>query len=117
MTFSSGFFNDAWYKWDDGKVHDPTAGQLRRSIFPLMKCNSFIKVLMKQILENYPHVQAAGSEYSPQGLEFARKRLPNVGCIRLLSFLIKLDQLLICGSISPKGKPLVLTSGFFPAIY
>jgi 2-polyprenyl-3-methyl-5-hydroxy-6-metoxy-1,4-benzoquinol methylase len=34
-------------------------------------------VLLQQILEQYPHVRVTGSEYSPQGLEFAQKRLPN----------------------------------------
>lgn len=86
MTFSSGFYNEAWYKWDDMKVYGPTARHTRRFIFSLMKDISFNSVLdagcgtgvlLQQILEQYPHVQVTGSEYSPQGLEFARKRLPN----------------------------------------
>ncbi len=86
MTFSSDFYNEAWYKWDDMKIYGPTARHTRRFIFKLLHGLSFDSVLdagcgtgvlLQQILEKYPHVQLTGSEYSPQGIEFARKRLPN----------------------------------------
>lgn len=85
MTFSSEFYNDAWYKWDDMKIYGPTARHTRRFIFSLMKDIDFATmldagcgtgVLLQQVLEKYPHVKVSGSEYSPQGLEFARKRIP-----------------------------------------
>lgn len=85
MTFSSEFYNQ-WHKWDDMKLYGPTAKHTRRFIFSLMNDIAFKSVLdagcgtgilLQQILEKYPHVQVSGSEYSPQGLEIARKRLPN----------------------------------------
>jgi 2-polyprenyl-3-methyl-5-hydroxy-6-metoxy-1,4-benzoquinol methylase len=85
MTFSSDFYNEAWYKWDDMKVYGPTARHTRRFIFALMKRITFKSVLdagcgtgvlLQQILNKYPDSQLIGSEYSPQGLEFAKKRLP-----------------------------------------
>jgi 2-polyprenyl-3-methyl-5-hydroxy-6-metoxy-1,4-benzoquinol methylase len=33
-------------------------------------------ILLQQILDKYPNLQLTGSEYSPQGLEFAKRRLP-----------------------------------------
>ena len=86
MTFSSEFYNEAWHKWDDMKVYGPTARHTRRFIFSLMQGLSFKSVLdagcgtgvlLQQIWEQYPHVQLTGSEYSPEGLEFAKKRLPS----------------------------------------
>lgn len=108
MTFSSEFYNDAWHQWDDMKVYGPTARHTRRFIFSLMKDISFTSVLdagcgtgilLQQILEKYPHVQVTGSEYSPQGLEFARKRLPD-GDFRVLDLsqkmLDKKFDLVVC---------------------
>jgi SAM-dependent methyltransferase len=86
MTFSSEFYNEAWDKWDDMKVYGPTARHTRRFIFNFLHNLSFESVLdagcgtgvlLKQILEKYPQVKLTGSEYSPQGLEIARRRLPN----------------------------------------
>ena len=86
MTFSSGFYNKAWHKWDDMKVYGSTARHTRRLIFSLLRGLSFDSVLdvgcgtgvlLQQILEQYPHAQLTGSEYSPQGIEFARARLPS----------------------------------------
>ena len=85
MTFSSEFYNEAWYRWDDMKVYGPTARHTRRFIFSLIEGLSFKSVLdagcgtgilLQQILKKYPQSQLTGSEYSPQGLEFAKKRLP-----------------------------------------
>jgi SAM-dependent methyltransferase len=86
MTFSSEFYNEAWHKWDDMKIHGPTARHTRRFVFSLMKGLSFASaldvgcgtgLLLQQILEKYPNVTVTGSEYSSQGIEIARKRLPN----------------------------------------
>jgi len=86
MTFSSEFYNEAWYRWDDMKIYGPTARHTRRFIFQLLNGLSFNSVLdagcgtgilLQQIVGQYLHVQLTGSEYSPQGLEFARRRLPN----------------------------------------
>lgn len=85
MTFSSEFYNEAWYKWDDMKVYGPTARHTRRFIFSLLnglKVDSVLDagcgtgVLLQQILEKYPDIKLSGSEYSSQGIEFARQRLP-----------------------------------------
>ncbi len=85
MTFSAEFYDEAWRQWDDMKVYGPTARHTRRFIFSLMKGIRFTSVLdagcgtgvlLQQIIEKYPHVRVSGSEYSPQGLEVARKRLP-----------------------------------------
>jgi trans-aconitate methyltransferase len=87
MTFSSEFYNEAWDKWDDMKVYGPTARHTRRFIFNFLNGLTFDSVLdvgcgtgvlLQQIFENYPHVKLTGSEYSPQGLEIAKRRLPNV---------------------------------------
>jgi trans-aconitate methyltransferase len=67
------------------KVYGPTARHTRRFIFRLMGRITFKSVLdagcgtgvlLQQILNKYPNAQLTGSEYSPQGLEFAKKRLP-----------------------------------------
>ncbi len=85
MTFSSEFYNEAWYKWGDMKMYGPTARHTRRFIFSLLrglKIDSVLDagcgtgVLLQQILEKYPAIKPSGSEYSSQGIEFARKRLP-----------------------------------------
>jgi trans-aconitate methyltransferase len=86
MTFSSDFYNEAWHKWDDMKIYGPTARHTRRFVFSLIKGLSFDSVLdvgcgtgllLQQILEKYPHARMTGSEYSIQGIEFAKKRLPD----------------------------------------
>lgn len=88
MTFSSKFYNEGWYKWDDMKVYGPTARHTRRFIFQFLNGITFNSVLdagcgtgilLSQIHQQYPYVQLTGSEYSPQGLEFAKKRVPNAG--------------------------------------
>jgi len=85
MTFSSEFYDEAWHKWDDMKVYGPTARHTRRFIFRLLSGLSFDSVLdvgcgtgvlLQKLFEKYPNVQLAGSEYSSEGIEFARKRLP-----------------------------------------
>jgi SAM-dependent methyltransferase len=86
MTFSSEFYNVAWHKWDDMKIYGPTARHTRRFVFSLLEGLSFVSVLdvgsgtgllLQQILKKYPNIGVAGSEYSPEGNELARKRLPN----------------------------------------
>ena len=86
MTFSTEFYNEGWYKWDDMKVYGPTARHTRRFIFSLMKGLSFRTVLdagcgtgilLQQISEAYPRTHLTGSEYASQGLEFAKRRLPH----------------------------------------
>jgi len=85
MTFSPEFYDEASYRWDEMKVYGPTARHTRRFIFSLMDDISFTSVLdascgtgtlLKQILDKYPNSQLTGSEYSPEGLELAKKRLP-----------------------------------------
>ena len=86
MTFSSSFYNEAWQKWDEMKVYGSTARHTRRLIFSLLQGLSFDSVLdvgcgtgvlLQQIQEQYPRAQLTGSEYSAQGIEFARARLPS----------------------------------------
>lgn len=86
MTFSSDFYNEAWDKWDDMKIYGPTARHTRRFIFSLLRGLSFDSVLdagcgtgvlLQKIFEKYPHVTLTGSEYSSQGIDIAKKRLPN----------------------------------------
>jgi SAM-dependent methyltransferase len=86
MSFNPDFYDEAWHRWDDMKVYGSTARHTRRFIFSLMKGLSFNSVLdagcgtgvlLQQILAEYPKVHLTGSEFSPQGLEFAQKRLPN----------------------------------------
>jgi trans-aconitate methyltransferase len=85
MTFSSRFYNEAWHKWDDMKLYGSTARHTRRLIFSLLEGLSFNSVLdvgcgtgvlLQHILEQYPHTQLTGSEYSSQGIDVARARLP-----------------------------------------
>lgn len=86
MTYSSDFYNEGWHKWDDMKVYGATARHTRRFIFSLMRGLSFetvldagcgTGVLAEQIFAAYPWTRLTGSEFSPQGLEFAKKRLPD----------------------------------------
>lgn len=86
MTFSPDFYNQAWYKWDDMKIYGPTARHTRRFVFSFLEGLSFHSVLdagcgtgllLQQILDKYPQAKVTGSEYSAQGIEFARKRLPD----------------------------------------
>jgi trans-aconitate methyltransferase len=86
MTFSPEFYNEGWTRWDDMKIYGSTARHTRRFVFPLLgylKINSALDAgcgtghLLQQILEKYPHAQATGSEYSTQGIELAKARLPN----------------------------------------
>ncbi len=86
MEFTSQFYDEGWDSgWDDMKIYGPTARHTRRFIFRLLQGISFntmldagcgTGVLLQKIHEKYPHVKLTGSEYSGQGLEFARKRLP-----------------------------------------
>jgi len=85
MTFSPEFYNEGWTRWDDMKIYGPTARHTRRFVLSLLKgleINSVLDVgcgtglLLRQILEKYPNIQVTGSEYSAQGLEIAKKRLP-----------------------------------------
>ena len=87
MEFTSQFYDEGWEGgWDDMKLYGPSARHTRRFIFKLLKGLSFqtmldagcgTGVLLQKIHEKYPHVKLTGSEYSGQGLEFARKRLPD----------------------------------------
>ena len=87
MTFTPEFYDSAWNSgWDDMKVYGPSARHTRRFIFRLLEGLSFTTVLdagcgtgvlLSQIRQKYPHTQLTGSEYSPNGLEYARQRLPN----------------------------------------
>lgn len=87
MEFTSGFYDEGWEGgWEDMKLYGPTARHTRRFIFKLLEGISFNSVLdagcgtgilLKRILEKYPHVKLTGFEYSPHGLEVARRRLPN----------------------------------------
>lgn len=87
MEFSSQFYDERWGSgWDDMKVYGPTARHTRRLIFNLLKGLSFrtvldagcgTGVLLQRISQRYPGLQLTGSEYSPQGIELARKRLPD----------------------------------------
>lgn len=92
MGFSSEFYDKAWHKWDDMKVHGPTARHTRRMIFALLEGLSFDTVLdagcgtgilLQQVLNKYPHVRLTGFEYSAEGLEFARRRLPGAEFLTL----------------------------------
>jgi trans-aconitate methyltransferase len=86
--FAPQFYDEGWEGgWDDMKVFGPTARHTRRLIFKLLDGISFdtvldagcgTGVLLQQISQEYPRVQLTGSEYSPHGIEFARKRLPDV---------------------------------------
>ena len=85
--FTSQFYDEGWEGgWDDMKLYGPTARHTRRFVFRLLKGISFhtmldagcgTGVLLQAIHERYPHVKLTGSEYSGQGLQFARKRLPD----------------------------------------
>lgn len=86
MGFSEKFYDQGWPVWDDMKLYGPTARHTRRLIFKLLKTLSFNSVLdagcgtgvlLKKIHEKYPYVELTGSEYSPQGLDFAAERLPD----------------------------------------
>lgn len=87
MEFTPKFYDDGWDSgWDDMKIYGPTARHTRRFIFRLMSGITFSSVLdagcgtgilLQQIQARYPHILPTGSEYSPQGLDFARKRLPD----------------------------------------
>jgi trans-aconitate methyltransferase len=86
VTFSTEFYNEGWYRWDDMKVFGPTARHTRRFIFSLMQSLPFQSVLdagcgtgilLQQIAEAYPETRLTGSEYALQGLAFAQKRLPD----------------------------------------
>lgn len=86
MTFSPDFYDEGWTRWDDMKIYGPTARHTRRFVFSLLnglEINSVLDagcgtgLLLQQILEKYPHARATGSEYSAQGIEFAKARLPN----------------------------------------
>lgn len=85
MNYTPDFYDKAWHTWDDMKVYGATARHTRRFIFSLMDGLSFESVLdagcgtgvlLKQISDQYPRAKLTGSEYSPEGLEFAKKRLP-----------------------------------------
>lgn len=87
MEFTPNFYDEGWGSgWDDMKVYGPTARHTRRFIFQLLSRIQFKSVLdagcgtgvlLSQIQKQYPNIQPTGSEYSPQGLELAKKRLPN----------------------------------------
>lgn len=87
MEFTPKFYDEGWGSgWDDMKIYGPTARHTRRFIFQLLSRIDFKTVLdagcgtgilLSQIKEKYPTIRPTGSEYSPQGLEFARKRLPD----------------------------------------
>jgi SAM-dependent methyltransferase len=87
MDFTSQFYDQGWKGgWEDMKLFGPTARHTRRIIFNLLKGVSFTSVLdagcgtgilLERISEKFPHVRLTGVEYSPQGLEIARQRLPN----------------------------------------
>jgi SAM-dependent methyltransferase len=86
MDFAPEFYDRGWGDgWDDMKLYGPTARHTRRFLFELMKGLSFNSmldagcgtgVLLQKLHEKYPHARLAGFEYSPEGLEFARRRLP-----------------------------------------
>ena len=87
MEFSPQFYDQGWEGgWDDMKMYGPTARYTRRFIFLLLQGLSFqtvldagcgTGVLLQAIHEKYPSVKLTGSEYSEQGLRFARQRLPD----------------------------------------
>jgi len=86
VTFTSEFYDQAWHKWDDMKVYGATARHTRRFVFFLMNSLTFDTVLdagcgtgilLKQISDVYPRVKLTGSEFSSEGIEFAKKRLPD----------------------------------------
>ena len=89
MEFTPKFYDEGWGSgWDDMKIYGPTARHTRRFIFSLIKGLPFESaldagcgtgILLQQIFEQYPQAQLTGSEYSPQGLAFAKKRLPDAG--------------------------------------
>lgn len=86
MEFTPKFYDEGWRSgWDDMKIYGPTARHTRRFIFQLLSKIKFTSVLdagcgtgilLSQIYQRYPHIQPTGSEYSPDGLGFAKKRLP-----------------------------------------
>jgi trans-aconitate methyltransferase len=87
MEYTPKFYDEGWGSgWDDMKIYGPTARHTRRFIFKLLKGVAFVSVLdagcgtgilLSKIHQKYPNIQPTGSEYSPNGLEFAKKRLPN----------------------------------------
>ncbi len=86
MTFTPDFYNEGWHHWDDMKVYGATARHTRRFIFSLLNGVRFETVLdagcgtgilLQQISEAYPKTILTGSEYSSEGIEFAKKRLPD----------------------------------------
>ena len=87
MEFTSQFYDEGWEGgWDDMKLYGPTARHTRKFVLQLLKGLSFqtvldagcgTGVLLQTIHAKYPHVKLTGSEYSSQGLEIARKRLPD----------------------------------------
>jgi len=85
MTFSPEFYNQGWPRWDDMKIYGPSARHTRRFVFSLLRGLEIISVLdagcgtgllLQQILEKYPSAEVTGLEYSAQGLEIAKARLP-----------------------------------------
>ncbi len=87
MEFTPQFYDEHWGgDWNDMKIYGPTARHTRRIVLNLLRGLSFYSVLdagcgtgvlLQTIVEKYPHVRLTGSEYSSQGIGFARKRLPN----------------------------------------
>ena len=84
--FTPQFYDEGWGSgWDDMKLYGPSARHTRRFIFKLLEGLSFDSVLdagcgtgvlLQKIHEKYPQARLTGFEYSPEGLNFARKRLP-----------------------------------------
>ncbi len=86
MDFAPEFYDKGWGAgWDDMKLYGPTARHTRRFLFKLMEEINFDSVLdagcgtgvlLQAIHAKYPRAHLAGSEYSPEGLEFTRQRVP-----------------------------------------
>jgi SAM-dependent methyltransferase len=87
MEFTPQFYDEGWESgWDDMKLYGPTARHTRRFIFKMLQGLAFDSlldagcgtgVLLQKIHSKYPQARLTGFEYSPEGLNFARKRLPN----------------------------------------
>jgi SAM-dependent methyltransferase len=94
-------YEGIWTEWDDMKTYGPASRHVRRLIINLLKglhFNSVLDVgcgvgtLLNEIKQLYPAVELSGTEYSREGLEIARKRLPQIRTAQLDISKEKLDQ-------------------------
>lgn len=92
MSTSDYDYENVWHEWDDMKTYGPASRHVRGKIFKLLKGLEFRSVLdvgcgvgtlLAEIEKAYPGIELTGTEFSAEGLEIARKRLPAMKAARL----------------------------------